>query len=155
MPVSVPSSSPTTSPHQASPAWLSLSACISRILEQWKALHLYFQLAHTEDRLHSSDFLYRELSNPYTHLYFQFLEYVLSMTDKLNIMFQSPHAMIHRVVKDCLQLYIQILSCFIKPSVLKVPPQEVISLDPKDPNIHLPLTQIRIWWGQICQAAWE
>ena len=64
------------------------------------------------------------------------------MTDKLNIMFQSSHAMIHRVVKDCLQLYIQILSCFLKPSVLKVPLQEVISLDPKDPNIHLPLTQI-------------
>jgi len=41
--------------------WLSLSACVLRILEQWKALHLYFQLAHTEDRLHSSDFLYREL----------------------------------------------------------------------------------------------
>lgn len=122
--------------------WLSLSACISRILEQWKALHLYFQLAHTEDRLHSSDFLYRELSNPYTHLYFQFLEYVLSMTDKLNIMFQSPHAMIHCVVKDCFLLYIQVLSCFIKPSVLKVPMQEVLNVDPRDPNIHLPLTQI-------------
>ena len=67
--------------------WFSLSACASRILDQGKALHLYFQLAHTEDRLHSSDFLYSKLSNSYTHLYFQFLEYILSVTDKLNVIF--------------------------------------------------------------------
>ena len=101
--------------------WLSLSACVSRILEQWGALHLYFQLAHTEDKLHSSDFLYNELCNPYTHLYFQFLEYVLSMTDKLNILFQSSHSMVNCAVKDCNRLYIQILSCFIKASILKLP----------------------------------
>lgn len=108
--------------------WLSLCACVSRILDQWKALNLYFQLAHTEDRLYSSEFLFRELSIVYTHLYFQFLEYVLSMTDKLNIMFQSAHVMIHRVVKDCSQLYMQIFSCFIKLSFLKSPMQQVIRL---------------------------
>lgn len=69
--------------------WLSMGACVARVLEQWNVLHLYFQLAHTEDRLQSSDFLYNEFCNPYTHLYFQFLDYILSITDQLNILFQS------------------------------------------------------------------
>lgn len=36
----------------------------------------------------------------------------------------------------------QILSCFIKPSVLKSPMHQLIRVDPKDPLIHLPVTQI-------------
>lgn len=36
----------------------------------------------------------------------------------------------------------QILSCFIKPSVLKSPIQHVIRVDSKDPLIHLTVTEI-------------
>lgn len=122
--------------------WQSLSACVSRILDQWKALHLYFQLVHTEDRLQSSDFLYNEFSNSYTHLYFKFLEYIFSMTDKLNIIFWSAHSMVHCVVKDCRQLYVQFLSCFIKPSLLIAPINQVAEMDPRNPTNHMPARKI-------------
>ena len=50
--------------------------------------------------------------------------------------------MVHRVVKDSCELYIQILSCFIKPCYLKGPVSEVVKLDPKNQAYHLPATKI-------------
>ncbi|KAK7073792.1 hypothetical protein SK128_026049 [Halocaridina rubra] len=112
------------------------------ILEQWNVLHMYFQLTNTEDRLLSSYFLYSEFSNRFTHLYFQFLDYALPLTAKFNITFQSSHSMIHCVVKDECQLYVQILSCFFKPCTLKGPISQVVKLDPKNQAYHLPANKI-------------
>ncbi len=50
--------------------------------------------------------------------------------------------MVHRVVKDSCELYIQILGCFIKPCYLKGPVSEVVKLDPKNQAYHLLATKI-------------
>ena len=50
--------------------------------------------------------------------------------------------MVHRVVKDSRQLYVQILSCFFKPCTLKRPISQVVKLDPKNQAYHLPANKI-------------
>lgn len=50
--------------------------------------------------------------------------------------------MVHRVVKDSRQLYVQILSCFFKPCTLKGPISQVVKLDPRNQAYHLPANKI-------------
>ena len=53
--------------------WLSLEACVNRILEQYIALQNYFVLVANEDPTHSNDRILKSLQNKYTLAYLEFL----------------------------------------------------------------------------------
>jgi len=57
--------------------WLSLQMCVSRILEQWDALELFFADAAERERQVAAENVASTLKNPIVKLYFQFLDYVL------------------------------------------------------------------------------
>ena len=119
--------------------WLSFGSCIECLLGQWDALKLYFTSQYLVDRLHASQFLFEQLPNDITKLYFTFLNYILSLVNKLNIIFQSETAAIHKFYSNCISAYKSILSCFVKPVLLK---GDVAVIDVLNPVNHLPLAQL-------------
>lgn len=119
--------------------WLSFGACVERLLNQWNALKLYFTSQYSVDRLQASQFLFEQLSDPITKLYFAFLNYILSLVNKLNVIFQSEAPIIHKFHANCTLAYTSILSCFVKPVLLK---GNVTEIDVRNPANHLPLNQL-------------
>ena len=61
------------------------------------------------------------------------------MVNKLNVIFQCQSPAIHKLHSHCTLAYKAILSCFIKPLLLK---DDVVLIDPANPANHLPLTQL-------------
>ncbi|KAE9522707.1 hypothetical protein AGLY_016890 [Aphis glycines] len=75
--------------------WLSLHSCVKRILEQYKALKLYFEDEHLIDNKASN--IHSVLSNPFTELYLNFLDFSLPILTNVNLAFQSESPQIHLI----------------------------------------------------------
>lgn len=71
--------------HPSQTRWLSLSAVISRILEQWDALKLYFTDNYLAQRLISIEHTYMALNNPFAKIYYYFLDWVLPKFNKYSL----------------------------------------------------------------------
>lgn len=92
--------------------WLSLKAVVSRIIEQWPALELYFREQMLTIRLKSVEQIVQALSNPIIKLLYLFLDFVLPKFTKLNELFQSSsvvvtslHDKMSRNYQELLELY--------------------------------------------------
>ncbi|CAH2088499.1 unnamed protein product [Euphydryas editha] len=109
--------------------WLSLHACIKRILEQWDALKLFFQSQFLEVRNILSEFLFDSLNDKIYKLYFYALNYILQIVNKLNIILQGDYTIVHTAFKDISEVYMCLLSCYMKGSYLKT--TDPLSIDPK------------------------
>lgn len=118
--------------------WLSLHACISRIIEQWRALQLFFQDQYLSDRNMSSEFLFNSFTTDINKLYFYFLDYILPIVNKFNIIFQGDYPCIDRLYDDASSMYLSILGCFMKANYIKRT-DNVFTLDPKSNVNYLPL----------------
>ena len=69
--------------------WLSLEACVNRILEQYLALQHYFVLTANEDPTHSNDRIVKSLHNKFTLAYLEFLSYQLLRFTAFNRLFHN------------------------------------------------------------------
>ena len=72
--------------------WLSLQMCVSRTVEQWKALKSYFLSA--EDDI-TADTIGEELSSDLNYAYFLFLDTVFPLFARFNVLFQAERPVIH------------------------------------------------------------
>lgn len=63
--------------HPSQTRWLSLNMVVSRILEQWDALKLYFTDTWINQRLLITEEIFKSLNDPFMKLYFYFLEWIL------------------------------------------------------------------------------
>ena len=122
--------------------WLSLGACVGRILEQWSALTLFFKGQCLIDRIQASEKIAVELGCIFNKFYFIFLDYILYVTNKLNTIFQSQSPKIHQVYTDCLSVYKAVVSCFFKREVIRRSDSELLSLDPGNLAFHVELHQV-------------
>ncbi len=57
--------------------WLSLQACVNRILQQFDALRHYFLIVAMEDPTYSNDRINTSLGNRFTRAYLEFLSFQL------------------------------------------------------------------------------
>ncbi|XP_045485543.1 uncharacterized protein LOC123689456 [Pieris rapae] len=117
--------------------WLSFHSCVNRILEQWDALKLYFQGQYLDDKNISSQFLYESFNNKIYKLYFYALDYILPFVNKLNTVFQGDYVTVHLVYKDVSEMFMALLSCYMKVSYVKSTDPHL--LDPTSSVNYLPL----------------
>lgn len=69
--------------HPSQTRWLSLGAVVSRLLEQWEALKLYFADAYLAQRFIATEQIYHNLNDPFMKLFYYFLDWILPMFNKL------------------------------------------------------------------------
>lgn len=122
--------------------WLSMHNCVNRILEQWAPLKLFFQGQYLSDkRQHvSCEFLYNSFNDNLILLYLHFLDFVLPIVNKFNIVFQGDYPVTHTFYKDMSSFFRSILSCFMKNNYVKSTP--LSDLDPNASMYYLPLNDM-------------
>ena len=117
--------------------WLSLHACVSRVIEQWDALVQFFEVAVDQDNLLVSQKILSHLKNPIWKLYFYFLDFVLPKFTELNLMFQSAKTSIHCLHNGLQAIYKEFLSCYMCDAYWRHTPLK--NVDPTSSVNFLPL----------------
>lgn len=72
--------------------WLARYEAIIKILEQWEALKLHYQLAQEKERCYTANQFYQMFSENTNKLYLIFLAYILKSLTDVNKSFQSENA---------------------------------------------------------------
>jgi Domain of unknown function (DUF4371) len=114
--------------------WLSRGKVISRILEQWDALLLFFQSEAPTDKVDGAGDLFKMMSTAGTKHMLLFVNYVIAKIDRMNVEFQSEHFRIHKVFASITDEYRNILAMFIKNEVMQS--YELSEIDPFNMNLH-------------------
>ena len=133
-----------TEPHKIlSPGqtrWLSLEACVNRILEQYQALQHHFTLVANEDPTHSNDCVLRSLNNKFTlaHL----LSYQLQRLNAFNLLYQSESPCLHYLKTEVESLLKSIASDFMDIQYVKS--TDAKAIDPSDVQHHVPSRHVYI-----------
>ena len=69
--------------------WLSVATCVSRLLQQWQALELFFTTEAFETKSSQSEKILQALKSPYIKATLQFMEFVLDEFNGLNVLFKQ------------------------------------------------------------------
>ena len=109
---------------------------MSRVLEQWDTLILYFQAVSQQDHLLVSERINSMLQNPTWKLYFHFLNFVLAKFTNLNTMFQCSTARIHCVYSKTASVYKEVLSYFMSEASWRYV-ENLDGIDPTSQTHHL------------------
>lgn len=127
--------------HPSQTRWLSLEAVVSRIIEQYNALKLFFLDACTTDRLQSAENIYQKLQDPLTLAFLLFLEHILPLFNNLNKEMQSTEPKIYNLYNHIQTIYRTLLDYFIKTDVMKTSLEKISIQDPsnlkKIENVYL------------------
>ncbi|CAD7081034.1 unnamed protein product [Hermetia illucens] len=99
--------------HPSQTRWLSLSAVVSRLIEQYDVLIAYFSIAVKEENLQTAKNILTSLKDPITKLYLLFLEFALPFFIKLNKLFQSESSQIHKLHSSVKEIVVTLLECFV------------------------------------------
>ncbi|XP_046666782.1 uncharacterized protein LOC124358528 [Homalodisca vitripennis] len=126
--------------------WLSLHACVKRILEQYSALHLYFQGECLIDN--SAKTIYEKLT-PINKLYFQFLDHILPILTDMNIEFQSEKPKVHYLYNKIETAYKTILDYYIEPKYFTS--KDVTELQYRNPFYYNDID--KVYFGPQCAAS--
>lgn len=99
--------------------WLSLQACVKRLLEQWNALELYFtELAFT-DPTQVNDMIVTALKDKFSRPYLEFLDYNLGKFNSYNTLFQSEAPNFFTLRTETCKLIRSLCSDFMDVSFVK------------------------------------
>lgn len=100
--------------HPSQTRWLSLFAVVQRILEQWGVLHLYFKENWLAKKFIVAEDIFKQLNNPFTKMYFYFLEWVSPKFSALNQYFKSEHVVLNNLSEKMELVYKELLLCYMK-----------------------------------------
>ena len=82
-------------PKLAQTRWLSRGQVVSRIVEQWDALLLFFHAQTPSDRVDGAAQIHKTMTTPGTKHMFLFLNFLLPKIDRMNKEFQSDSFRTH------------------------------------------------------------
>jgi hypothetical protein len=120
--------------------WLSLEACVNRILEQFVPLQNYFILAANEDPTHSNDRIVKSLHNKFNLAYLEFLSFQLERFNDFNRLFQSEKPLLHCLKDQVEELIRSTASDFMSITYVKATnPKDI---DPANATFHVPLADV-------------
>src|SRR5277367_672053 len=114
--------------------WLSREAVIERILEQWDALHLYFQSEASVDKVDGAGQILQMINTAGTKHMLLFVSYILGKVNVMNMEFQSENFRLHKVYMSITREYRYLLSLFIRQEVLLH--RTLADIDPSDEQVH-------------------
>lgn len=93
--------------------WLSLESIVTRILEQWSALKLFFPNETLAENIGKAKHILAAMNNNSFKLYFTFLSYILDIVNKINVQFQAEGFRMHILVSSITSMYKTVLKNFI------------------------------------------
>ncbi|XP_047523967.1 uncharacterized protein LOC125062236 [Pieris napi] len=126
--------------HPCQTRWLSVHAAISRILEQYQALKLFFINASLNDDIATATNILNKLNDPLTLLFLQFLDFVLPIFNKLNREMQSESARIHMLYSQVCVSLRTLFDCFLKKDYLEK--NNLENIDYKNPHNFLAIGDV-------------
>lgn len=121
--------------------WLSIKACVDRVLEQHEPLVAYFRQLVFEDPSHTTEIIIETLNNPFTKVYFEFMSYVLGLMTEFNLLFQSNKPLLYKVKSETEALLKQLCSNFIDIAIIRKSP-DIFKLNHKNPDNFVPVENI-------------
>jgi len=127
--------------------WLSRQQVISRILEQWDALQLFFQSEAPADKVDDAGGIYEMMVTPGVKHMLLFVNYVLSKVDKMNVEFQSEHFRLHKIFSNISDEYRNLMSMFIRNDVMQS--NDLSEIDPLNQEFHKKLGDVDV--GGRCE----
>ena len=102
--------------------WLSRGKVVSRVLEQWDALLLFFQADALEIKVNGAETIYKAMIYNCTKLMLLFVNYVLQKVGSLNLEYQSASVRIHKVHSTVFDGCRCLLSLLVKSSFIESMP---------------------------------
>ena len=100
--------------------WLSLSQCVTRILQQWPALLLYFTSEIMDAKSPPAERIHQALQSPYIKGTIEFMEFVLGDLAGLNAMFQSESFKLHCLLPEVERVLKVFCNSFLKTTIKNV-----------------------------------
>ncbi|XP_067295921.1 protein FAM200A-like [Pseudorasbora parva] len=123
--------------------WLSVSACLNRVLAQYDELKLHFQLAKDKDRNYNAEILYQMYSDPVNKLYLVFLQPIVQEANRVNKMFQLENANPCKLFNELITFYLNLLRRVAKINLADMTQwSEIIDFDVATESAHLPLSAV-------------
>ena len=120
--------------------WLSMKTCVSRILEQYEALKLYFTAVVFEDPTHTHDAILKSVNNKFTNAYLDFLDVNLNRFVSFNLLFQSNVPQLYQLKKEVSALCRSLCMDFMTMSYVRG--SEFSTLQPNDTSHHVANTDV-------------
>ena len=110
------------------------------VVEQWEALKLYFTQIESEERMKTVEYIVKDIKDPSLFLYPYFLNYILPLINKVNLLFQRDTPTIHLLYEQVMNFYVILLRRFCCREI--VDKAELATFNPDLPGNHMPLNQI-------------
>ncbi|CAG5046361.1 unnamed protein product [Parnassius apollo] len=123
--------------------WLSLKACIDRVLEQYTPLKAYLTETVFSDPSKTTEEMLITINNQFTVVYLEFMSYVLALVTKFNVLFQSETSLLYKLKPEVENLLKTLSSNFMKISYIKSC-ANILNADFKNPTHFLSLNEIYI-----------
>uniref|UniRef100_UPI00358E6B22 uncharacterized protein isoform X4 n=1 Tax=Myxine glutinosa TaxID=7769 RepID=UPI00358E6B22 len=116
--------------------WLSVAQCVTRILEQWPALVLFFTAEASDKSSLQAERILQALKSTYVKATLEFCAYVLGDLTGLNVIFQSNGFQLHRLVTEVVRVVKVLCQNFRKPI------QNLTNINVDDESQWLPLDKV-------------
>lgn len=129
--------------------WLSLQACVNRVLEQYDVLSEYFRLKVLEDPSKITEEIINVLDNKLTKVYLEFMSYVLDLFNDFNRLFQSEKPLLHQLKPDIHKLIKSIASNYMQFNYCKT--TDAYQIEYAKPRFFVPLE--KIYLGVAAQSS--
>lgn len=123
--------------------WLSLTAVVDRMLEQWDALRLYFDTKWLADA--ECQEVHAHLNDPLIKAYYYFLGWMLPKFSTVNSYFQSESVVITKLNQKMTALYRELISLIFPSSYINSIAIEMIN--PTQERHHKDLKDIYLGLG--------
>uniref|UniRef100_A0A1B6KJL5 DUF4371 domain-containing protein n=1 Tax=Graphocephala atropunctata TaxID=36148 RepID=A0A1B6KJL5_9HEMI len=99
--------------------WLSLQACVNRVLELYVPLKMYLRESLFQDPSKTVEEMLNTMDNVFTRAYLEFMSYALSLFNDFNTLFQSDHSLLHSVKPEIEKLLRTVCSNYLEISAVK------------------------------------
>lgn len=123
--------------------WLSLEACVNRVLEQYDVLKAYLSTEVIDDPSITLNAMLATMNSPFTLAYLEFMSYILGVLNKFNRLFQSEVPLLHKLKPQVEELLQDCCSNFLQMKAIKKG-ESLLQIDHTNPRLFVELTNIYV-----------